>query len=153
MSIVLFYDVPMNNVLELFPYQIHNCWVFDDVRTGLKEEAFVSGMTEIINKVVHQFKIKNPTKGFRMVFSDKPFVGFHASIQKIEGGSKEAGNWYHGEICGDYMKGWLCPALYLYFPEAPSNIYMRAEDLPEGVNPIWETTDTDISRQFVSPLQ
>jgi hypothetical protein len=37
-------------VLTLYPYLLHDsCWVFDDVRTGLKEGAFVLGMTEMIS--------------------------------------------------------------------------------------------------------
>jgi hypothetical protein len=141
----------MNNILELYPYQLNNCWVFDDPRTGLKEEAFVLGMSEIISKVVCHFGIINPTKGFKMSFSDKPFDGYQASIKLIEGGSKEIGNWYDGDICGTYMKGWLCPALYLYFTVPPENIYMRAENLPEGVNPIWKPDTSYYIKQFVAP--
>lgn len=40
-------------VLSLYPYLLNGtCWVFDDERTGLKEEAFVMGMTEMISRVV-----------------------------------------------------------------------------------------------------
>jgi hypothetical protein len=139
----------MITTLELYPYKIRGCFVFDDERAGLKEEAFVSGMSEIIQKLVEHHKIPNASAGFRMLFSHQPFEGSHAVIQKIEGGSQETGNWYHGEICGEPMKGWLCPALYLYFSTAPNRIYVRAEELPAGVNPIWTPKEGVHFRRFV----
>jgi hypothetical protein len=139
----------MTTRLELFPYQIGSCWVFDDSRAGLKEEAFVSGMSEIISRVVTHEGVPEASRGFRMIFSHEPFEGHHALIKKIPGGSLEQGNWYEGEICGQHMKGWLCPALYLYFSDAPSRIYMRAEALPEGVNPVWTPGPGVHARRFV----
>ena len=38
----------------------------------------------------------------------------------------EGGNWYRSEE--HQMEGWLCPALFKYFAEAPENIYARFED-------------------------
>jgi len=38
--------------LTIYPYKHHDCWVFDDPRTGLKEEAFVCGATEMISRLV-----------------------------------------------------------------------------------------------------
>ncbi len=40
------------DTLTLYPYLKDSCWVFDDARTGLKEEAFVLGATEMITRVV-----------------------------------------------------------------------------------------------------
>lgn len=139
----------MSNTLELYPYFHGKCWVFDDSRAALKEEAFVSGMTEIISKVVDHHSIPNAKNGFRMIFSHQPFDGHQAVITKIAGGTQEDGNWYHGTICGEEMKGWLCPALYLYFSAAPNQIYMRAERLPEGINPIWTPEFGVHHRKFV----
>ncbi len=34
-------------------------------------------------------------------------------------------NWFYSDH--DKMEGWLCPALFKYFPKAPRNIYVRAE--------------------------
>jgi hypothetical protein len=34
--------------MTIFPYRLRDCWVFDDARTGLKEEAFVCGASEKI---------------------------------------------------------------------------------------------------------
>ena len=63
-------------VLTLYPYLLNDsCWVFDDVRTGLKEEAFVLGMTEMISRVVEAKGILDATKGFVLTFADEPFGG------------------------------------------------------------------------------
>jgi hypothetical protein len=46
--------------LTIYPYLFEEtCWVFDDQRTGLKEEAFILGMTEMISKVVKAKAIPN----------------------------------------------------------------------------------------------
>jgi hypothetical protein len=144
----------MSTTLELYPYQIGSCWVFDDERANLKEEAFVLGMSEIISRVVEYEGIPEASKGFRMIFSHEPFEGYHAEIRKDPGGSEEEGNWYQGEVCGLHMRGWLCPALYLYFSAAPPRLYMRAERLPENVNPIWIPEQGVGARRFVGvPVQ
>jgi hypothetical protein len=144
----------MSTRLELYPYQIGDCWVFDDEQANLKEEAFVQGMSEIISRVVDHMGIPEASKGFRMIFSHEPFEGYHAEICKNPGGSQEEGNWYEGEIFGEYMRGWLCPALYLYFSAAPARLYMRAERLPEHVNPIWTPEHGVGARRFVGvPVQ
>ena len=135
--------------MELYPYQIGNCWVFDDCRAGLKEEAFVLGMSEIISRVVEKVGLAQASKGFRMIFSHEPFEGCHAMIVKLPGGNEAEGNWYEGEVYGLHMKGWLCPALYLYFSAAPPSLYMRAEQLPENVDPIWTPAHGVGSRRFV----
>ncbi len=36
-----------------------------------------------------------------------------------------------------WSRNWLCSALYLYFSDAPARLLMRAEKLPENVNPVW----------------
>ena len=42
-------------MLTIHPYLLHETWVFDDPRTGLKEEAFVCGATEMISRLVEEF--------------------------------------------------------------------------------------------------
>jgi hypothetical protein len=51
-------------ILTLYPYLFGKTWVFDDVRTGLKEEAFVLGMSEMITRLVTKKAIQNAEKGF-----------------------------------------------------------------------------------------
>ena len=60
--------------LTIYPYLYEEtCWVFDDQRTGLKEEAFVLGMTEMISRVVEAKAIPNAAKGFALTFGVEPF--------------------------------------------------------------------------------
>lgn len=150
-------------MLTLYPYLFESTvWVFDDERTGLKEEAFVLGMTEMISRLVEHKRIPNAGKGFEMSFSDQPFDGFDAELHWFQkegsqvvpdqdgNASPLVGNWYRGAVVGEVMEGWLCPALGLYFATAPKKIFVRAESLPSGVNPIWEPPPGDVPRRFVS---
>ena len=56
-------------MLTIFPYLRHSTWVFDDERAGLKEEAFVSGATEMISRVVEIKHLPNAAAGFSLSFS------------------------------------------------------------------------------------
>ncbi len=67
--------------LTLFPYLHFACWVFDDERTGLKEEAFVLGMTEMITRVVIHKGNPDGGRGFSLTFSDEPFAGHDAELR------------------------------------------------------------------------
>ena len=53
-------------------------WVFDDEKTGLMQEPFVSGMPEMIDILTHE--IQNAARGFKLLFSDKPFPGYQAEL-------------------------------------------------------------------------
>jgi hypothetical protein len=63
--------------------------------------------------------------GFRMLFSANSFPGAQAHLQHAEGES--GGNWYTWN--DQESKGWLCPAMFKYFADAPKHIYVRAERL------------------------
>jgi hypothetical protein len=136
-------------VLTLYPYLIDGlCWVFDDERTGLKEEAFVLGTSEMITRVVEAKRIPSATQGFALSFSDQPFDGYDVVRQwtRSDGAS---GNWYEGEVLGLPMENWLCPALLLYFVDPPQRLYVRCDPLPAGVNPIWDPPPGEEGRRFV----
>jgi hypothetical protein len=47
------------------------------------------------------------------------------------------------------MEGWLCPALLLYFQQAPRRIFVRCDPLPAGVDPIWNPRPGETARRFV----
>lgn len=65
--------------------------------------------------------------------------------------SQILGNWYKGIVAGEEMEGWLCPALGLYFKAAPERIFVKAEPLPAGVDPIWHIDrDAPVAVRFVS---
>ena len=63
------------SILTIYPYRLGQCWVFDDRRTGLKEEAFVLGSSEVLTRLVGAKKIPNAVKGFALHFGDEPFDG------------------------------------------------------------------------------
>ena len=135
--------------LVLHPYLHYGCWVFDDERTGLKEEAFVRGASEMISRLVETKGIANASKGFEMTFAAEPFAGHDAELSWVARGSGDYGNDYEGIVAGLPMKCWLCPALELYFQTAPKRIYVKAEPLPAGIDPIWTPPPGVIARRFV----
>ena len=112
-----------NSILVIFPYCHQNTWVFDDPDTDLVKEPFVCGIPAIIDVLVKD--IPSAQKGFRLLFSANSFPGHTA---KLEWSAADCGgNWYcwHEKE----MAGWLCPALYKYFREAPKELYFKAEAL------------------------
>src|SRR5687768_6844248 len=113
--------------LVIYPYLlVGRCWVFDDPCTGLKEEAFVLGMSEMISRVVEIKSISNAASGFALMFDSAPF-DHDIELKWISGSptantsqqEPDGGNWYEANVFGQVMTGWLCPALFLYFPLAP----------------------------------
>ena len=141
-------------ILTLHPYLYPgtDCWVFDDERTGLKEEAFVEGTSEMITRVVEAKKIPNACTGILLTFSDEWFVGHDVErhwVRSDTGG----GNWYEGEVLGQPMDNWLCPALLLYFEKPPQRLYVRCDPLPAGVQPIWNPPPGEEGRRFVEAPQ
>jgi hypothetical protein len=113
-----------NSIMIISPYKYNDTWVFDDPATGLVREPFVAGIPEIINFLVKD--IPDADKGFRMLFSSKPFPGYMMKVTWIR--EECGGNWYYSEELK--MEGWLCPALFKYFKEAPKEIYVKAEKKP-----------------------
>jgi hypothetical protein len=124
------------SIRAIYPYRLGSCWVFDDPRTGLKEEAFVLGSSEVFTQLVEAKRIQNATQGFVLHFGDEPFEGFDAELTwqrsataeimpGIAGSASQIfGNWYRGRVGGKEMEGWLCPALGLYFTTAPARIFV-----------------------------
>ena len=113
----------MNNALSvLAPYKWQGQWVFDDESVGLKREPFVCGIPEMIDNLVAG--IPNADKGFRLIFSANPFPGFMVELQWRR--EEFGGNWYYSPQFGG-CEGWLCPALFKYFTDAPAKLFGRAE--------------------------
>lgn len=130
----------------LFPYLLGETWVFDDEATGLKAEAFVMGMSEMICRLIEAKGIPNADQGFMMTFSDETIDGADAELRWLRADDPDEpmpGNWYSGTIAGEVRVGWLCPALGLYFPAAPARLFVRADTLPDGVDPIWHVSPDD----------
>lgn len=109
-------------VIVIEPYRYEGGWVFDDPRVGLVREPFVAGITEMLDRLAAA--VPNAAAGFRLLFAAHPFAGYQASLTWLRVDPVE-GHWY-GED-GTAEEGWLCPALFWYFPAPPNKIYVRAE--------------------------
>jgi hypothetical protein len=112
-----------NQIMAIAPYWLERLgtWVFDDPMVDLSQEPFVSGVPEIIDFLVRD--ILDARSGFRLLFSAAPFPGYQKRLvwQREEFG----GNWYAGD--DPPMEGWLYPALFRYFDEAPRGLFVKAE--------------------------
>ena len=112
-----------NAICVIAPYKHHGMWVFDDPRVGLVQEPFVAGADEMIDQVVAD--IPDAKRGFTMLFSDRPFPGHQYELELRR--PEHSGNWYYSRQLD--MEGWLCPALFHYFPAAPQCIYVQVKAL------------------------
>lgn len=110
-----------NSIMTIAPYRHNGTWVFDDLSAGLVEEPFIAGVPEMIDVLVKD--IPNANDGFRLTFSAIAFPGHQRKLkwQRAEAG----GNYY--SIDDPPMEGWLCPAMFQYFREAPKELYVKAD--------------------------
>jgi hypothetical protein len=115
----------MNVINIISPYRDGDTWVFDDPAVGLRREPFVAGIPAMIDALVAY--IPDAHGGFRLLFSSQPFPGFQAELSWIK--NEHGGSWYRWNT--RQMEGWLCPALFRYFPEVPQKLYARAEGRSE----------------------
>ena len=95
--------------------------MFDDANTGLVREPFVCNIDKMLDFLVAG--IPNADKGFRLIFSANPFPGFN--VELIWKRSEHGGNWYFSRELG--FEGWLCPALFKYFTDAPAKLFGKVE--------------------------
>lgn len=112
-----------NSLFVIAPYKHLGMWVFDDERAGLVQEPFVGGADTILD--VWTKEIPNAEKGFRLIFSAEPFPGYQHRFEWRR--PEMSGNVYYCE--GLDTEGWLCPALFKYFAEAPKELYGKAEPM------------------------
>lgn len=110
----------MNSLLVISPYKHAGLWVFDDPSVGLRQEPFVSGADHIMELL--SAGLPDAEAGFTLVFSAQPFPGSQARFTR--GKAEHGGTWYQWP--DKNVEGWLCPALFKYFPEAPPEIYVQA---------------------------
>jgi hypothetical protein len=118
-----------NSLFVIQPYWHAGTWVFDDERVGLVREPFVAGVPEMIDRLVELAGITDARSGFRLLFSAAPFPGYAARFQKVRGDL--GGTWYRTtrDRAAPAAEGWLCPALFKYFDDAPEQLYAKAEPL------------------------
>lgn len=115
---------PQNAIMVISPYQFQGTWVFDDSRFGLHREPFVAGVPAMIDHLVAD--IPNADSGFRLLFSRNPFPGFQEKLTWLRGDMN--GNYY--KLSNPPMEGWICPAMFKYYDEAPKELYVKAESIP-----------------------
>jgi len=110
-----------NSIMTIAPYRHNGTWVFDDLSAGLVKEPFIAGVPEMIDVLVKE--VPDANSGFRLTFSAIPFPGHQRKLtwQRAEAG----GNYY--SIEDPPMEGWLCPAMFQYFKEAPKELFVRAD--------------------------
>ena len=114
------------NIIHIIePYRKHGTWVFDDEKVGLKEEPFVFGVPQIIDRVVNDSECQR----CRFIFSGVEMPEYNLLLEKVKGMPDMIGTWYECKKMG--MKGWLCPALGLYFRSPPEKIYIKIEKIEE----------------------
>ena len=116
----------MSNAIRVIaPYRYEGTWVFDDPAVDLVREPFVAGVPEMIDALVD--KIPDAECGFRLLFAELPFPGFQREL--VHDREEIDGHWY--KQTDPPMEGWLCPALFQYFDEAPERLYIKAEPIAE----------------------
>lgn len=120
----------MNDILLIFPFKFKGTWVFNDASTGLFREPFVQGIPEIIDHMTRD--IADAKDGFKLLFSSDIFPG-STGLKKVDRPDAGNGAWYYHPETD--ITGWLCPALFRYFPDkAPDQLYAKAEPMEtEGV--------------------
>jgi hypothetical protein len=111
----------MNSLFVIRPYKYYGQWVFDDADKGLNKEALVAGIDKMLDIWAAQTKASN--KGLVITFSESFFPGINFSIDWVR--EDVVGNWYESKALG--FQGWLCPALFKYFPQAPKQIFAKIE--------------------------
>ena len=139
-----------NSIMTIHPYWNIGVWAFDDKAAKLQAEPFVGEINDMIDYMVRH--IPTAQDGFALMFSATPFPGAQLKLDKTQsphkkssqwgkyfqhfiedeyGDPKWIGTWYRSDEL--QLTGWLCPALFKYFQEAPETIYARALPLPPGV--------------------
>ncbi|MCC7085459.1 MAG: hypothetical protein IT427_10670 [Pirellulales bacterium] len=112
-----------NSILVIKPYWYNGTWVFDDPDVKLKREPFVAGVPEMIDVLIRD--IPQAKDGFRLTFSANPFPGHQYKLTWLRG--DQTGNFY--KLDDPPMEGWICPAMFKYYREAPKALYVKADAL------------------------
>lgn len=115
----------MNSILVIHPYKSEGVWMFDDPRVGLSGEPFIAGADVILDRMTEN--IPDAATGVSVLFSGQRFPGAQYELVWRRGG-EFGGNWYFSPDFN--LEGWLCPALFKYFEQAPERIYAQVR--PKG---------------------
>ena len=112
-----------NQIMVIVPYWLEaaGTWVFDDPATDLKQEPFVEGIPGNDRRPCRRHSKRS--QRFRLLFSAASFPGYQRKLTRLR---QELGGWWYASDEPE-AEGWLCPALFRYFDEAPEEIYVKAE--------------------------
>lgn len=121
-----------HTVMVLYPYKDYGRWVFDDARTGLLREAFVSGADTVMSWLGRNFQ-HGGERGFRLIFGATPFPGHQVTLRRLHGADTMTDN------LPVHMRGVTTvpatkPAAKPPVPatrSGPSSHALEAEELPE----------------------
>lgn len=119
-------------------YKDSGLWRFDDLKKNLLAEPFVSGPSEIFDKIKAKLQIE--TKDIMIRFSDQHFFGadivavYANNVVVDQHGNKvevKSGAYYAMRFPDEekIYAGWLCPATLRYFPDYPKELFVRVEPL------------------------
>jgi len=116
-----------NAINVIRPFKWNGMWVFDDERVGLDKEPFVAGADTMIDVAIERKGIQGADDGFLLVFSEHAFPSADAQVSWVR--AQGSGNVYEWQLDREdeesVMEGWLCPALNLYYPDAPKRLYFE----------------------------
>jgi len=108
-----------NSIFVIHPVRHGGIWDFTDPAVGLVNEPFVGSVNTVLDWMLAQAGKPGATK-MSLQFSANQFPGATGFTKTSEqfGGN----NYYCKEL---NVEGWLCPALFKYFPEAPPELWIR----------------------------
>ena len=115
-----------NLIHVIHPYWEHGSLVFDDASVGLEKEPFVAGADTALGMLASS--VKGCEREFTLLFSHLAFPGHQ--LVATRGKAEAGGYWYRWEALG--VDGWLCPALFKYFDEAPKSLYVQIKPRQKG---------------------
>lgn len=121
-----------NSIFAIAPYKWNGLWVFNDERVGLDKEALVAGADTTLDLLS-----KNADKCV-VLFSINPFKGYQIKLGLLNSDPDNGSDYVwagvneNGEA--ELHDVWLCPALFLYYPDAPKVLYVQVKSIENGNN-------------------
>lgn len=109
-----------NSIFTISPYKHYGGWVFDDDRVGLVKEAFVAGADTLLDKMAEG------RDRVTLNFADFPFPDHDVMVDRVEAVDTDIEGYGTNYYCKEFDHDlWLCPALNLYYPESPKQIFIK----------------------------